>query len=335
MVQSAHAETEAPDLTPDQLSSLNGGYEYGTDEYVPGEADVHTGANESEADIEAAIDKVTTDTRVRDRFLALLERAKENAARTGGAIAGATLIAILLAACGPTGEPTVTATSTPTSIDNETPTPAPTETEKPEAGNPFVGELAITPEQIAEYKAMDLKTEFWQLSPKERTGYFLSLASDPEKGLAAYAEFYTYISGNPADALPETISVDNTPEEIIKIAAYGQRFAASFDLPEAQKVLAGTVNDLNTTSYSHINDWVGQNAPVTSRVMGAWSTEGKGIAAGTVVSAGERLQPTPSSDVTIVIVVQGPDGKKASIPYTFVTNGTMGMWEPGAVTEVQ
>ncbi|MDB5166995.1 MAG: hypothetical protein JWN26_140 [Candidatus Saccharibacteria bacterium] len=299
------------DTTTDQdvdYSAFNGGYEYSEPEYVPKGAKSIDVDPETIAEIEAAAGNLLdTDPNVRKKFARLL-------ATAGGAVA----LSFLLAACG------TNATPSPTPTVSASDVPTPIETQVPNTANLFTGELATTPDQISKYSNMSF-ADFKALQPSERTAFFLDKAKDPQKGLAAYAKLYTYVSGNSLDALPATISVDNTPQEILSIATYGQRFAISFDQPTAEKLLAGTIPDLTSNSYRTMDGVLQQYAPISARVLGAESTDGHGVLAGTFVSASEKKKD--ASGTYIDITTQLQDGSKVTAPYYYVTNGTSGMWE--------
>jgi hypothetical protein len=176
--------------------------------------------------------------------------------------------------------------------------------------------------------------DFKALTPTERTAFFLDKADDPQVGLVAYAQMYVYISGNSLEALPAAISVDNDPKDILKISTYALRFALSFEPATADKVLAGSTSDLTTNNYAVLEDTLNQYAPVSARVLGADATDGHGVLASTFISAGGKAKDV-NGTTYIDIVTQLKDGTKASGRYYFVTNGTAGMWELGALIGVQ
>jgi hypothetical protein len=174
--------------------------------------------------------------------------------------------------------------------------------------------------------------QFYVLSPTERLDYFVNQANNPQTGLAAYEKEYQLTSHDSADVLPATISINNTPSEIVTIATHEIKYAMSFDPATSERVLAGAMYDPTMGAFGAMDKFSKQYAPVPGRAAGAFSAEGHGILAGTVVGGGTVISSSPKvtqgngeTYMDIVTQPQGPNGPyKVSGRYYYINYGTSG-----------
>lgn len=176
--------------------------------------------------------------------------------RLGGLSKFAAVAAIggmALAGCAPTeAQPKPTPTST-SSVETPEPTPTPVETEAPVA-NPYEFNIAQADVQhLIDMRLPDLA----QQPVEQRLLLALYYSQGQNSGPAGYDTMREYgedffaVSKNPLDKVPDTISVDNSPEEIHRLALTMIRMpwsqvtsnGVSLDVDAAKHMLLGIYVD--------------------------------------------------------------------------------------------
>lgn len=174
----------------------------------------------------------------------------------GGILVVAVSIAAALAGCADSGtEPTPE--TAPTRSSDSSATPTPTEEPQPPRGpNPANYDFGITAGEIQPFIA-ESQEVFLQRPIEERALVALYYGKD----VVEFAEDYYGVSGNPLDNpanLPETLSVDNAPEEVLAYIGAMNRIPFTLENPtsleldiDASKRMIGSILGLGTFSESY------------------------------------------------------------------------------------
>lgn len=208
--------------------------------------------------------------------------------------------------------PTVTRTPTPTVEPTHKPTPTPTAAEITHI--PTNNEQ---PEAIKQYEAMSLD-EFMTLPISQRLTY----ASWVERDIHTTANLWYDNTKNIRDLYPQTISLDNTPDEISTITGYRHRLAitlakpdGSIDLDRALKYNATSeLLPKDSTVYAYyykfINDGYKNGHGLAQRVDLLSEANSMPATPSTIIDPLRIHTGTPYGDLNGIMIAQAnKDGK--------------------------
>ena len=250
--------------------------------------------------------------------------------RVAASAAGA---AMLLTGCSVNAEPTPTSTSvvqetsTPTpSITEAAPSPTPTavETEAP-ASTSYNFEI---PKETSDRLLSLPINELSQVEVGDRAQYALYYADQLD--IKTEADLYAQITTDSKDKLPETLSVDNTPQEILAWDAAITRLmfmvedpkdSMFFDRDVAEKIaLSATVNSATSAGYA-----AGVNAINNALTLdNGMSKTTRGMAVSDYMSAAEAVGASEvytaiTDNPAIDIEVRDATGNIGTATFQFVT----------------
>ncbi|HEX4401727.1 MAG TPA: hypothetical protein VHZ98_10400 [Galbitalea sp.] len=167
----------------------------------------------------------------------------------------------------------------------------------------------------ASYENSPTPEQFAALPQDERNADFLYLIRDVNDYAATYESF----TNDSNDVLPSSISISNTPQEILTISTYGVAVAYSLEGNDGENALigayyGGTANNNYAGNKTELEK-IAQPVPISARVAGARNLFPMDIA----ISASPLNKDASGVPYRDILYTSGVSGQKETVREYFVS----------------